>query len=442
MDQPPLFDLPAEDPPRAAAPAGGTPRLRVPVRDQREFVDCTLDELLAEDHPARAVWQFVAGLDLAPLLGGVAAVAGRPGRPALDPRVALALWLFATLDGVGSARELDRLCGEHVAYRWLCGGVSVNYHTLADFRTGTAGFLDGLLTHSAAALLHQGLATLEQVCQDGVRVRAAAGSSSFHRRPTLEEALQQAEAQVAALQREVDDDPGAGRRRRQAAREQAAAERAARLRAALEQLPELEAKKPAPERGQARASSTDPEARVMKMGDGGFRPAYNVQFATTAAGGVVVGVDVNNRGTDQGNLRPMVEQLQERYGRAPAEMLVDADFVTHADLDAVSAPAVGTTVYGPARPARGAGVDPYQPKPTDSAAVAAWRTRMATAEGKGRYRVRAATAEWTNAQARNRGLRQFLVRGLAKVKAVALWFGVAHNLSRMIALGVVGVGVR
>jgi transposase len=442
MNQQPLFDLPADQPTRAAATAGGAPRLRVPVRDQREFVDCTLDELLADEHPARAVWQFVAGLDLTPLLCDVAAVAGRPGRPALDPRVALALWLFATLEGVGSARELDRLCREHIAYRWLCGGVSINYHTLSDFRTGTAEFLDCLLTHSAAALLHQGLATLEQVCQDGVRVRAAAGSSSFHRRPALEEALQQAEAQVAALKQEVDDDPGAGRRRRQAARQQAADERAGRLRAALEQLPQLEAKRPAAEQGKARVSSTDPEARVMKMGDGGFRPAYNVQFATTSAGGVVVGVDVNNLGTDQGNLRPMVEQLQERYGRSPTEMLVDADFITHADLDVVSAPTVGTTVYGPARPSRSAGVDPYQPKPTDSVAVAAWRERMATAEGKGRYRVRAATAEWANAQARNRGLRQFLVRGLTKVKAIALWFGVAHNLSRMMALGEVGLGVR
>jgi len=442
MEQQPLFDLPAEEPTRSPTPVGGAPRLRVPVRDQREFVDCTLDELLADDHPARAVWLFVAGLDLTSLLRDVAAVAGRPGRPTLDPRVALALWLFATLEGVGSARELDRLCREHVAYRWLCGGVSVNYHTLADFRTSTVEFLDGLLTRSAATLLHQGLATLEQVCQDGVRVRAAAGSSSFHRRPTLEEALGQAEAQVAALKQEVDDDPGAGRRRRQAAREQAVVERAGRLRAALEQLPQLEAKRPATEQGKVRVSSTDPEARVMKMGDGGFRPAYNVQFATTSAGGVVVGVDVNNLGTDQGNLRPMVEQLQERYGQAPTEMLVDADFITHADLDAVSAPEVGTTVYGPARPARSAGVDPYQPKPTDSEAVAAWRGRMATAEGKGRYRVRAATAEWTNAQARNRGLRQFLVRGLAKVKAVALWFGVAHNLSRMMALGVAGFAAR
>ena len=255
----------------------------------------------------------------------------------------MALWLYATLEGVGSARALDRLCAEHDAYRWLAGGVGLNYHTLAAFRVEHADVLDRLLTESVAALLADGLVTLAAVAQDGVRVRAAAGAASYRRRDRLERFLAQADAHVAALKAELDDDPAASSRRVAAARERAARERAERVRHALAHLPEIEATKkrhakrgkPAPE---ARTSTTDPQARVMKMADGGWRPAYNAQLATDTASQIIVGLDVTPIGNDQGQLGPMVRQLRKRYGRASGAWLADAGFLRNTEIEEFAAP--------------------------------------------------------------------------------------------------------
>jgi transposase len=267
------------------APAG-KPRFQRAERRQIEWQAFSLDQLLQDDHPARLVWAYVESLDVSPWYEQIRAVEGHVGRSPIDPKILLAVWLYATIDGVSSARKLDRLCRDHIAYRWLCGGVTVNYHTLADFRVEHVDRLDTLLTKSVAALLHQGLVSLNRVAQDGMRVRASAGSSSFARRPKLEDALVQAEAQVKALKREADDEDGSAEsRRQQAAEQRAAEERAARIRQALEQLPEIQQKMERRKTGSsetARASTTDPEARRMKMADGGFRPAYNVQFVTAA----------------------------------------------------------------------------------------------------------------------------------------------------------------
>jgi hypothetical protein len=199
----------------------------------------------------------------------------------------------------------------------------------------------------------------------------------------------------------------------------------------LAQLPALEAKKKPADQDQARVSTTDPDARVMKMADGGFRPAYNIQFATDTGAQVVVGVDVSNAGSDHGQLAPMVAQVEQRHQQPPAAMLVDGGFATLADIETVSP---RTTVYAPVLQPRDPARDPYVPVPGDSPAVAAWRQRMGTPEARAIYKERAATAECVNALARNRGLRQFLVRGLPKVKAVLLWFALAHNLMRSVAL--------
>jgi transposase len=394
-----------------------------------------LEDLLTCDHQARVVWQFVQGVDLAPLYARIRSVEGGPGRPALDPQILVALWLYATLEGVGSARALGWLCQEHHAFRWLCGGLSVNHHTLSDFRVGHLEFLDGLLTHSVAVLREQDLVDLNRVAQDGMRVRASAGAASFRRRPTLEECLTEAQVQVQRLRAELEEDDPAGPSRRQAAaRERAAREREERLRQALARLPELEAKKTAEEKGQARCSTTDPEATVMKMADGGFRPAYNVQFSTDTGTQVIVGVDVITNGSDQGQLPPMIEQIHERFEQYPRQALVDGGFAKHEDIDTVSAPDKGCTVYAPVPKPKDVTKDRYAPHPKDSAAVAEWRQRMATPAAQAIYKDRAATAECVNALARNRGLRQLLVRGLAKVKALALWYAVAHNLVRALSL--------
>ena len=437
-EQPTLFEMPSGDdtPPRPAQPpvTSGRPRLRTANREQIVFRTAALDELIPSDHPARIVWDFVEGLDLSPLYEPIKSVAGNAGRPCIDPKILVALWLYATIDGVGSARQLDRLCRSHDGYRWLLGDVAINYHTLADFRTDHVELLDRLLTRSAAALMAEGLVDLERVAQDGMRVRAGAGAASFRRRPTLEEALVEAEAQVQALRSELEQDPAAGDRRRQKARERAARERAERVQGALDRLPELEAKKKSEDRAKARCSTTDPDATVMKMGDGGFRPAYNFEFATTGDSQIIVGVEVVTVGSDAGQMVPMVEQIKARYDRTPKGMLVDGGFAQHDQIDAVSGEDLGCTVYAPVPAPKDKQVDRYAPKTGDSPAVAEWRERMGGEEAKAIYKERAATAECVNAQARNRGLIRLRVRGRLKAKAIALWYALAHNVMRAVSL--------
>lgn len=404
------------------------PRLRQADR-QRLIRTMPVEGLIDSDHQARLVWDFCLGLDLSPLYEAVGSRQGGPGHPAIDPRIHVALWLYATLEGVGSARALARLCADHAAFRWIAGGVSVNHHSLADFRTGHVEWLDALLTHSVAVLREQDLADLNRVAQDGMRVRACAGAASFHRRQTLEEHLAEAREQVARLKEEMDDDPSAPSRRHAAARERAARERQERIERALARLPEMEAKKKADERHKARASSTDPDATVMKMADGGYRPAYNVHYAADCDSQVIVGVEVITAGSDMGRLAGMLDQIHGRFDARPGEVLADGGFASLGDIEAAQAAPHGATVYAPVPKPKDPGRDRHEPLPGDSPSVGAWRQRMKTPEAKEIYKRRASTAECVNAQARNRGLIRLLVRGLEKVRAVALWFAVAHNLA-------------
>jgi transposase len=388
-----------------------------------------LEALLDSDHQARLVWDFCQGLDLSCLYEQIRSRLGGPGHPAIDPRLCVALWLYATLEGVGSARSLAWLCENHNAFRWLAGGVSVNHHTLADFRVAHVEFLDELLTHSVAVLREQDLVDLNRVAQDGLRVRASAGASSFHRQATLEEHLREAQEQVLRLKGELDGgDPAAPSRRQAAAQQRAARQRAERLQQALARLPQLQAKKKADEKDQARASGTDPEATVMKMADGGFRPAYNVQYSSDCPSGVIVGVAVTTSGSDLGQLAPMNEQIHTRHGAYPHEALVDGGFTKHEDIEAAAGQGEGCTVYAPVPQPKDPRHDRYAPHPRDSEVIVAWRARMATEAAQAIYRQRAAVAECVNAQARNRGLVRLLVRGLQKVKALVLWYAIAHNL--------------
>lgn len=437
-----LFDLPPSVDPKPrqssvggeAASAGpkAAPRIRTPNRGQIELRSVDLESLIAPDHRVRVVWDFVVGLDLQDFYAKIRAVEGGPGRDATDPRVLLALWLYATLEGVGSARALDRLTMQHDAYRWICGGVPTNYHTLADFRVEHADALDRILTTSVATLLSEGLVTMERVAQDGIRVRASAGAASFRRRPTLEEGLREAEQQLEALRRELDEDPAATSRRQAAARERACEERKERIKQALAQMPSAEAKKSQKDKDKARTSTTDPEARVMKMADGGFRPAYNGQFAVDTATQVVVGVEVSNEGSDQGKMSPMLGQLGRRYGKVPKEYLVDGGFSSLAEIKTCTD--LGTTVYAPVAKPKDGTRDRHAPCPGDSDAVAQWRSRMGTEAAKEVYKSRAATVECVNAHVRNRGLTRLLVRGTTKVRAALLWQALANNLLRAAGL--------
>ncbi len=410
---------------------GVVPRLRLAERSQKEMRIESLDERLPVEHLARDIWAYVQGLDLTDLLQRIRAVSGDVGRNATDPRILLAVWLYAFADQQGSARKVARLCTSERAYEWLCGHVTLNYHLLADFRTDHWDFLNNLFTNSLAVLMHEGLLTLERTAQDGMRVRASAGKASFRRQATLEDCLVEAEERVRQVNAEFGKGAGVSPRQK-AAQKRAAEDRVERLHQALEQVQELATQREARKKGsgqEARASSTDADARNMKMADGGFRPGFNVQFNTDTNSGLIVGVDVVNQGTDAGLMEPMLEQLQERVGQRSEEHLADGGFATVEDIERVSQG--GTKVYTPIKEEeqkRAKGIDPFQPLKKDCPAVAEWRQRMGTSEAKEVYKLRAQSAEWTNAQARNRGFYQVNVRGIQKVQTIALWYALVHNL--------------
>jgi len=254
---------------------------------------------------------------------------------------------------------------------------------------------------------------------------------------------------VRRLRRELEENPAASENRQRAAKRRAAVERQERVGQALAEMEQIEdqyaardahghkRKKPPPggtgtppqDKREPRVSTTDPQARIMKGADGGFRPSYNVQFATDTASGIVVGVEVINRGTDWEELPPMIDQVRQRYGQVPAQVLVDGGFARFDSV--IAAEKRGCQVFAPVPSPKNAKLAPHQPRPKEQQTLTQWRLRMATEKAKRIYRQRAATAEWVNAQARNRGLRQFLVRGIAKTRAVVLWHALAHNLMQL-----------
>jgi len=414
---------------------GCKPRFKEADRSQLRLVTMDLDRLVAEDDAVRSVWAFVEGLDLSGFYSQIQAVEGEAGRPPIDPKILLALWIHATLDGVGSARELARLCEMHVRYQWICGGVTPGYHRLSDFRHQSEAQFDALLTDTVTALMSKGLVQLERVAQDGMRVRAWAGAGSFRTRKKLEEYSNMAQEQVQALKKEIDADPAAGTRRREAARGRAAEERARRVKQALAELPEIEQRKKSnngKNKSQARISTTDPDARVMKMADGGFRPALNVHLSSDTASKVIAAVEVNNHGTDQRMTVALAEQVHKRYGKNPQEWLEDGGCVTLSGIETLAER--GTAVFAPLREPRGSQYQATDVRPSDSPAIAAWRTRMAGEYGKTVYKQRGATAELVNAHARAHGLMQFLVRGIAKARSVMLLLAITHNMRRGWAL--------
>lgn len=480
----PLFpDLSeAPDSPAIEAPPtpGAAPRIDRPEREQVKLRALAIDALLPADHQARVVWRYVERLDLSAVEGRIKSVEGHAGRAATDPRLLLALWLFATLDGVGSARQVEKLCKEHLAYIWLCGDVHVGRSVLAEFRVGNEALLDELLVKSVASLRERGLVTLERVSQDGMRVRAKAGAGSFRRADRLETALAEARAQVQALKTELNSDPASSNRRRDAARLRGAEDREKRLTDALAQMPQIEkvwarnqrkrghrkgggrqveaepvaesknadadaSEEPPPaepenaspahteacKKAALRASSTDPDARVMKMSNSGFRPALNVQIATDVGGMVILAVDVCIAGSDAGLHTPMLDTIKQKYDCTPGEWLVDGGYPT---LDSIESMPDGCDLFAPTTKPRDPNRNRYVRLRTDSQKVGDWRERMGTDEAKQIYKLRAATSECVNAHMRNRRLRQFPVRGVRRARSVVLLHALVHNLMRTPAL--------
>ncbi len=423
------------------AMAAGEARVMRPDRNQLQWDLIDLEGLLAADHRARLVWAFVEGLDLAPFYDAIKAREGEPGRPPADPAVVLALWLYATLEGVGSARELERLCERDVAYRWLCGGVAVNYHGLADFRVGHGELLDRLLSESVAAMLGEGLINLDEVIIDGTKVKASASKDLFARENRLARAERLASERVTRLKAELDADPGASTRRKRAASERAARDIAMRASKARDTLERLKAEKQQrakthakaeAEKGEPRVSLTDPQARFMRFADGSIKAGYNIPVAASAKG-VVLALTATDRRNDAGLAGPMIEDIARRYGRAPKRVLLDTNFATADDIVALATRQQGPVmVYAPPPPERDdvslktlsnrAAERAKEPEPLKE-----WRNRMASPAAQGFYKVRG-RIELINAHMKNRGLGGLNLRGLAKVKIVALWHALAHNI--------------
>ena len=406
-------------------------------------IECP-DDLVSADHPVRMVMAVVEKLDLDRFHEPIKARAGQAGRDATDPQLLVALWLYACTRGIGSARELARRCEDSAAFRWLCGGVSVNHRLLSDFRTDHSAALDALFTQVIASLVDKDVVHVSRVSQDGVRVRVSAGASSFRRQERLEQLLRQARQHVEQLRRQVDSPEHAALSARQrAARKRAAVEKLERLEAAIAQLPELKQKQAeAAHRAgngkhgrqirnrQPRVSTTDAEARVMKMPNGGFNPAVNVQLATDTASRAILGVEVSNEGSDNAGLsEPMRRQVEQRTGGKVKQQLIDGGYMRSQDIE--QAHRDGVELFVPPKPARNAqnqGSE-LKPKRGDSEAVLSWKRRMASEEGKQIYKQRAASSETVNGDLRSyRGLSQLTVRGLKKARCVALWCALAYNL--------------
>jgi transposase len=417
--------------------AAPMPRMKSPDRSLVDPNPKRIDDLIAPDHEARLIWEFVENLDMTPLLEDIKAVEGHPGRPAIDPKVLVALWMYGTTESISSARKLAKLCCRDDVYKWICGTVKVNYHTLSDFRIDHSEWLEQQVVTSLAAMRKEGLIDLNVVGQDGMRVRASAGSGSFKKEEKLDEFLEEAQQQWDRLQEEFESGSSESSARERAARERAARERLERLQRAKEERKKVEASRERRKKGDgrhARASTTDPETRRMKMPDGGYRPAYNVQFATTLDTLVIVGDDVINAGSDGGQMDPMVERIEQQYGEVPEEYYADGGFSTKDDIDHVGQR--GVEVYTPIKEEekqKREGKDPYGPRRGEGPKVTEWRERMGTEDAKEKYKQRC-KCEWSNACCRNWGLWQFTVRGLENVRAVVLWYVLTHNLFRMVAL--------
>jgi transposase len=415
-------------------------RLDTAERSQKKWDESCLDDLLGPEHMARQVWAYVEGLDLSVFYKQVRTTVRSSGRSAIDPAILMSLWLYATLDGVGSARLLDRLCRSEAAYRWLCGGVGVNYHTLSDFRIEAGEFLDDLLSKSVAGLIEAGLIDVSTVAVDGVRVRASAGSGSFRRGERLGQLYEAARQTVEKLRTEVAEDPGSAQRRRAVRRQAAAQDRLRRLEEARAAQAEIEQHRQQQDASQrrkkprnakpARASTSDAQARVMKMADGGYRPAYNPQIKTTPSGAHIIGLSVTNIGSDQGLLEPALAEIEQRYGVRPGRVLADGGYSSKDDIELLHAE--GIELFCPL-PNNTKG-DPAEPRRGDGPGALAWRKRMATPQGQATYRQRFAT-ERPHAHMRTHGLQRLLVRGADKVKAVMLWHVHAFNFRQFKRMG-------
>ncbi len=461
-----------------------------------------VEKLVDLNHPVRAIWELVGRLGLEPFYAEVESVEGVAGRPVWDPRLLISLWIYAYKDGVSSAREIARLCEYHPAYQWLTGLEIVNYHTLADFRIRHKEALDQLFIEVLGVLSHEGLITLRRVMHDGTKVKACASDKSFHRKATLQDHLRLAREQVEQM---GDPESEELSERAAKARQRALRERQQRLEEALRELEKIEAFRGEEEKKRARASSTDPEARIMLQAKGAYGPAYNVQISTDAQSKIIVGVGVTQSAADAGELEPAVDRVEANLGQRPKQTVVDAGFTNQATMEAMGEKQVDLIGALPERKAvapdrlKHCGVSPdfypqafqydesadcyrcpagkvlgyetqerqaatlrrrYRAKASDcrrcefqvqccpgtkrgrslvrseaTPEIVAFQAKMETPEAQAIYRERAGVAEFPNAWIKDKiGLRQFRLRGLAKVTLESLWACLTYNVCQWIRI--------
>ncbi len=353
--------------PRQAVPVDQL-QLRQPNRDQFTYAAIEVERLVPADHLVRAIWELSGMLDLSGFAAHLETRKESAGRPAWDPRLLVAIWIWAYSERMSSAREIARQSRYRPELEWLCGMAVVNHHTLSDFRVFHSKALENLLTQVLALLSQEGLVDLEQVAVDGTRIRAQASGGSQRRRPTLERHLEQAREAVRQLSEEADDE--GSNRRRQAARKRTLRERVERMEQALEELPKVEAgKRDEEQRRQARVSESEPEARPQHESNGGWGLGYNAQLATDAKEKIVVGVELTNNASDAGQLTPTLDDVEGRFERTPKQVLADGGYANQANIEALAAAEIEYATPAPA-PDKGskaalkaAGIGPrYAPK--------------------------------------------------------------------------------
>lgn len=421
-----------------------------PCRNQIEMSMICLDQLIAPDHKVRAIWEFVDQMDTKPCFADISTFYGEVGRPASSPKVLFALWLYSILDGNTSARKLEELCKNHDVYKWLTGGIPINRTMLADFRSNNSIKFEDLLTSCLAVMVQAGILTGEDFSQDGTRVKANAGFKSFRR----EESLLKKKEEITGYIKELDEESSSNGydKRKENARKRTAKDRLDRVNQALENLEKAREVKiengkkyrqpPTKEELEdVRASTTDPEVRKMKMGDGGFRLAYNVQFATGISSRVIYGVDVVNT-LDSGTAPKMMVRVHHRLGKLdlpkPKNWIADSAYSGKEDIENVAILFPHCRYYAPPKTRKG--IDPEKALKTDSEAVREWRKLIGNEEVKNVYKLRCSTAEFSNAHVKNKEMDEFSVRGLVKVKGVAILHAIAHNIARYLNLKSCGEG--
>lgn len=511
MNEAPLAEpgLPGLETPSSAAAAVATaakltrPRVKPVDRRQLTWRVVDVEGLLEEDHAARAIWAFVEQLNLESFYGPIAAVEGTAGRTPWDPRLLISLWIYAYSRGISSAREMERRCAYDPAFEWLCGLERINHHTLSDFRVTHGPALHELFVNALGVLSGEGLVSLKRVMHDGTKIKACAGADSFRREERMVAHLEAARQQVQALE-QADEEASA---RQTAARQRAARERQERLEKALTELEKIRQSKSSPaEKNLARASITEPEARIMKQSNGGYGPSYNVQLSTDAANKIIVGVAASQGASDYGELPGAVDRVEENLGRKPEQMVTDGGFTSRENIIDQAAKGVdfigsaadhdqqlagqmrrrgvaeefypGAFVYDPQQDSyrcpAGQTLEPvgqeqrpgvvqhkYQAQPeicqacpfkdkccpqnahkgrsiiraAEAPEVKRFLEKMQTPEAKEIYRQRGAVAEFPNAWIKEKlGLRQFRLRGLAKVLLEVLWACLTYNIQQWIRL--------